>query len=197
MITRLHNLLEHQPFGMESRGGFCYSLLWDLRDPPLSSARLIHPHNRSLRHEELSAPATQPPVTRLHILCGIFPHAWPIHVHNTHGITIKDILEAVYNCLQTPYTSDEFNSLCQKQRSRITDVFRARVQSSYRPQQAWDGGMKRIDCLLQHTSFGGLSIALPLRRGSNGSATDSCILSLRRPHLPQFSAAQPMPLLLQ
>ncbi|KAG7094981.1 hypothetical protein E1B28_005778 [Marasmius oreades] len=193
MITKLHYLLEYQPFAMESRGGFCYTLFWDIRNPPLSSARCIYPHHHSLTHEEFSTPATQPPVTRLQISCGVFPHDWPIHVHNRHGVTVKDVLEAIYNCLQTQYTSDEFNTLCQKQRSRIMDVFNARVQVSHHPRQTWDKGMKRIDCLLQHSFFGGLSIAPSIRTGNNGPIMDGCILSLRRAHQPQFSAAHLIP----
>ena len=193
MITKLHNLLEHQPFWMESRGGLCCSISWDLRHPPLPSATCIFPHHRALGHEELSAHASQPPVTRLEIYCGIFAPAWPIQVLNQRGVTIRDILEAVYSCLQTKFTSEEFNSLCEKQKTRVMEVFNARVQNSPFPQETWEEGMKRVDCLLQHTCFAGLSIALPLKTGRSGVTKDACIMSLRRPSSLQFAPAYPMP----
>uniref|UniRef100_A0A0W0G9M2 Putative ectomycorrhiza-regulated small secreted protein n=1 Tax=Moniliophthora roreri TaxID=221103 RepID=A0A0W0G9M2_MONRR len=182
MINKIHPLLEHQPFDLESKGGHCCPLLWDLREHPANANAFSPQHQqRTLSRRVLSIFATEPPVTRLQILCEVFPSPWLIDVRNRKGVTIGDVLESLYACLSTQYGGEEFNTLCTKQQARVLDVFHGRARASANPQRTWGAGMKRVDCLLQHTVFGGLSI-LPT---SSRSATDVCILSLRRPQSSQ------------
>ncbi|KAJ7455765.1 hypothetical protein FB451DRAFT_638402 [Mycena latifolia] len=65
----LHPHLQHNLNGEPVR---CCALLWDLREPPHSARHILAPE-RPLSDFELSQHATNPPISRLHITCGIFP----------------------------------------------------------------------------------------------------------------------------
>ncbi|KAK7047375.1 hypothetical protein VNI00_006606 [Paramarasmius palmivorus] len=184
MAPRLHPLLENQPYDMKAKGGHCCPLLWNV-GKPISDAKAMFPNQREplpITHRVLSAFATDPPVPHIQISCGIFPDPWPIDVRNKQGVTVQDILESVFACLSSRYPGpdENFNALCAKQQRRILDVFQARVGTSPDPHQTWEAGMTRVDCLLHHTVFGGLSL-LPLPK-SGRKSTVVCILSLRRPN---------------
>ena len=151
----------------------CCSLLWDMHQVPSYFVRQVHPPNTLLTDAELSHYATSPSVQSLNITCGIFPSDWPIRAHNPTGVRIRDVLQAIHTCLHVQITPKEWNGLCAKQRDRINRVFDARWRVSVEPLRVRAHGILRIDCLLQHTWFAGLTVSLVHE--------NSCILSLRRP----------------
>jgi len=167
----LHSLLRYSQHNIA--GNHCCSLLWDLHETPAYSVRHTSGPNASLVDAELSQHATLPPVTSLDIKCGIFPAEWPIHAYNPRGVTIRDVLQAIHTCLQLQIRQDEWDGLCAKQQDRVNRVFDARWRLSFDPQRVRARGVLRIDCLLQHIWFAGLTVSLVYG--------NSCILKLRRP----------------
>jgi len=167
----LHPLLRYSQHNIVD--SHCCSLLWDLHDTPTYSVRHVSGPNALLTADELSQYATSPPVPSLHIKCGIFPADWPIQASNPQGVMIGDVLQAIHTCLQLQIRKDEWDSLCKKQRDRINRVFDSRWRVSIDPLRIRGHGVLRVDCLLQHIWFAGLSVSLV-----HG---DSCILTLRRP----------------
>jgi hypothetical protein len=167
----LHRLLCYSQHNII--GTHCCSLLWDFQEPPAYSVRHVSGSNALLTDTELSEPATSPAVISLHIKCGIFPFDWPIHAYNPQGVTIRDVLHAIHACLQLQIRRDEWDSLCAKQRDRINRVFDTRWRVSADPPSVRTHGVLRVDCLLQHIWFAGLTVSLVQE--------NSCILTLRRP----------------
>ncbi|EDR08206.1 ectomycorrhiza-regulated small secreted protein [Laccaria bicolor S238N-H82] len=169
-IMNLHPLLCYSQHPVESN--HCCAILWDLREAPVSI-----PHVSSLDHflpdAELTQHATSPPVTIFHVSCGFFPEEWSIEVRNPQGVTVLDVLKAIHSALQPQIHQHEWERLCKKHQDRVAAVFDARWRVSAEPEESRTHGVLRIDCLLHHTWFGGLSVSL--------EDENSCILSLRRP----------------
>lgn len=154
-------------------GSHCCSLLWDMHDTPSFSVRHVSDSNTLLSPQELSHYATSPPVPSLQIKCGVFPADWPIQASNPQGVTIRDVLQAIHSCLQLQIRKDEWDSLCKKQRDRINRVFDSRWRVSIDPPRVRGQGVLRVDCLLQHIWFAGLTVSVVHE--------NSCILTLRCP----------------
>jgi hypothetical protein len=168
----LHPLLRYSQHNIV--GSHCCSLVWDLHEAPTYSVRHVSDPNALLEVAELSQFATSPPVTSLHIKCGIFPADWPMQACNSQGVTIRDVLQAIHTCLHLQIRQDEWDSLCKKQRDRINKVFDSRWRMSVDPLHVRAHGVLRVDCLLQHIWFAGLTV-VSIVRGN------SCILTLRCP----------------
>jgi len=179
--------------------GHCTSILWDLRDFPLSStgARPVTSvRGGALTESDLVQPATTPPVQSLVITCGLFPEPWPItavgnarsssiFLGGIHGdgdvdrwaVTVLDVLNAIHTCLQKQLTHDEWGRMCVKHQQRVSAVFDARWRMAPDPAGTHACGVRRMDCLLKCTWFGGLSII----SRSVAEYGEGCILTLRRP----------------
>lgn len=153
--------------------GHCTSLLWDLREPPIKSVRHISTPHITLTEHDLAQHATVPRVPVLHITCGIFPDAWTMKAYNPEGLTLLDVLEAIHDSLKMQLTRGEWDSLCLKQRGRISTVFNLRWRVASAPAKTRSHGVLRADCLLNHTLFAGLTLS-PL-------TANRCVLTLRRP----------------
>jgi hypothetical protein len=167
----LHPLLQYSQHDVG--GGHCCSILWDFREQPLTSVRHISSFDTPLSEFELSQHATSPPLTLLHITCDVLPERWSIEARNLQGVTMRDVLEAIFISLNAQLKLEEWERLCLKQRDRISVVFDARWRASMDPRNVWTHGVARVDCLLQHTWFAGLTMSL--------EGQDICILTLRRP----------------
>lgn len=166
----LHPLLRYNQHAVAS--GHCCPLLWDLRSPPELAKRVVNA-DQAITSFYLSRLATNPPTAILHITNDIFPGEWPIEVRRLEGITVGDILHAIHTALMLPIRRQEWEQLSEKQRGRIDLVFEERCKMSIDREESRSRGVLRIDCLLQHTLFAGLSISLV--------KDCSCILTLRRP----------------
>jgi hypothetical protein len=92
--------------------------------------------------------ATTPPITVLHILCDLLPYQWTITARNKKGVTVCDVLEAIYQVACTPLTVKEWEGLSPKQQERIRRVFDVRWNGAAMPERERKGGVKRVDCLL-------------------------------------------------
>ncbi|KAE9399823.1 hypothetical protein BT96DRAFT_679834 [Gymnopus androsaceus JB14] len=186
-MVAINPILAHQPFTMPDGVQNPSLLSWNIRELPSTFLRLTSAPARTLNPHELATPATQPLLTRLRIFCGIFPgsdldvqSSWRIEVQNLHGVTVKDVLTAIYEAFQRPYSHEEFNALCAKTQSRVLEAYHARVHATANPRTAWEAGIRRSDCLMRHSWFGGLSMSLPVGDGTQRMQDTCClILSLR------------------
>ncbi|KAJ8693690.1 hypothetical protein PTI98_008665 [Pleurotus ostreatus] len=152
-------------------GGNRCRIKWDLRQPPCSSAQLIE-SDQTLSDTELAQHATHPPLNTLQIICGVLPFEWPIIAQNPTGVTIADVLQAIHQTVMVQIKQNEYDALSLKQRNRIAQIFDTRWRASLEPRTIWSFGVLRVDCLLNHTIFAGLTMTI--------EGTDACIVSLRR-----------------
>ena len=172
----LHPLLLYNQYPVIP--GHCCPLHWDVRHLPDSAKRVLSA-DQTITPFYLSRLATNPPTAILHITCEIFPGEWPIEVRRLEGITVGDVLHAIHTALMRPIRRQEWDQLCEKQRSRVEVVFEERCKMADDREECRSRGILRVDCLLQHTLLAGLSVSLV--------KDCSCILTLRRP--PKFLPA--------
>ena len=164
--------------------GHCSSILWDLREPP-GAARPVLNLEEPLSVLDQAQLATSPPISILHITCDIFPEEWPIKVTRDEGVAVGDVLEAIHETLMQRISHDEWHRLSQKQRDRIKLVFDNRCSMAVNREECHSNGVLRVDCVVHHTWFAGLSVS--------PEHENTCILSLRRPReLPPSSPVQPV-----
>ncbi|KAJ3770168.1 hypothetical protein FB446DRAFT_178251 [Lentinula raphanica] len=173
----VHPLLSHQPYTMLEGMKNPSLLSWNMREAPSVFLRVDSSPIRTLRSHELAALAIQPSAHHLRIRCGIFSDSdtWYIEARNPSGVTVQDVLVAIYEAFQQPYGNEEFNTLCPKTQAMVLHAYHARVRAMPHPRLAWEAGIQRGDCLMQHTWFGGLSLAY-----EGGDVENTCMLSLRR-----------------
>lgn len=152
--------------------GHCSSILWDLREPP-ETARPVLNLEEPLSLLDLAQRATLPPLPILHITCDIFPVEWPIKVTRDGGVTVGDVIQAIHHTLSRRISHDEWHRLSLKQQDRIKVVFDNRCAMAENREVCRSDGVLRVDCVLYHTWFAGLSVSPGL--------DNTCILSLRRP----------------
>ncbi|KAF8814672.1 hypothetical protein BYT27DRAFT_7081348 [Phlegmacium glaucopus] len=151
--------------------GHC-CILWDLREPPESALYIENP-DKPLSPSDLSQHATTPPRRIFHIICDVFPKAWPIKVQRLEGVTVGDVLCAIHSVINRRIIQDEWDRICEKQRERIGHIFDDRCRISMQREECRANGVLRVDCLLKHTLFAGLS--------ASPDEDDTFILTLRRP----------------
>ena len=168
--TVLHPLLMYSQHVIVP--GNCAPILWDLRESPGSALHTDNPE-KQLSPLELSQPATTPPSLDLYITCDIFPEPWPIEVHREEAITVGDVLDTIHSVINRRITQFEWDRLSEKQRARIGVKFDDRCKVSPQREECRANGVLRVDCILAHTLFAGLS--------ASHDEDDSFIMSLRRP----------------
>jgi len=127
---------------------------WDIRHAPYRTARVA---GQGISVHELTQLATLPSITSLHVISDLLSENWVIAAYNPTGVTIEDVLEAIYKGLHAPLTPFEWECISLMQRPRIEDVFYARCEASRDFDRTRYGGVRRKDCLLHTTMFAGLS----------------------------------------
>ncbi|KAF5310872.1 hypothetical protein D9619_007876 [Psilocybe cf. subviscida] len=151
--------------------GHVTPLMWDLHETP-DGIHFVDNPDEPLALEHLEEDATKPSLTSLTITCGVLPADCPIIIKQKLGINVSDVLRGIYAAVHRRISHDEWNELSSKEQARITATFEERCNKSTDPQATRKNGVLRIDCLLQHTSFAGLSVS--------PDEEDTCILTLRR-----------------
>ena len=134
------------------------AVTYDLMDHP--STITTH-NNYSLSTRTLHEQATTPPLSFLTISSIHLP--WTIKVYASNGsyVTIEDVFDSIYRTLRTNITSAEFNMFStQNDQRRATRAYEQRYRR-LRNNKAYEnekrGGMKRVDFLMGHTKFLGIS----------------------------------------
>ncbi|PPQ96886.1 hypothetical protein CVT26_005867 [Gymnopilus dilepis] len=130
---------------------------WDMMDHPSMIIRKGHPiSSRALRE-----PATNPPLPFMIITTPYLP--WSIKVHASNGsyVTLEDIFDATYRSLRTNISQADFNSFpSQNDQRRATRAYEQRYRR-HRNARLYEeekrSGMKRVDFLMGHSRFEGIS----------------------------------------
>ncbi|KAF5329961.1 hypothetical protein D9611_010467 [Ephemerocybe angulata] len=170
----LHQYLHYSQHQQPNEPGVYCALVWDLRESPAGAARHVTKLDTPLSATRLGDPATYPPVTSLQITSVIFPESCQvIEAVNPVYVTVLDVLHAIYSTVHAPLEDEEWGKFTSKQQLRTQEAYERRCKLSLNPEGCALQGKLRIDCLANHTIFGGLSVSLENEY--------SCILSLRRP----------------
>lgn len=151
----LHHLLQYSH--RDALGSPCSPILWDLREPPSTCVRHVSTPTNRIPTSHLAQPATYPPVTALRITCDVFPFPWLIEARNPRGVTVLDVLDAIYTTVRTRIRSVEWDAMSEKHRERVSAVFHHRWTSSPDPPRVRANGVIRSDTVLQSTYFAGLT----------------------------------------
>ena len=132
---------------------------YDLIEHP---STIVTHDNYSLSIRTFREPATTPPRPFLTITSIHLP--WIVKVYASNGVyvTVEDVFDSIYRTLRTNITGTEFNLLSkQDDQRRATRTYEKRYRRLRANTVAYDaekrGGMKRVDFLMGHTKFLGLS----------------------------------------
>ncbi|KIJ50429.1 hypothetical protein M422DRAFT_777140 [Sphaerobolus stellatus SS14] len=125
-------------------------LQWDVRLAP-STARIAKPPYRPLDHY-LDQYAIEPAWTFVRLRCDLLP--WIVECSNPRGVTVRDILDGVWDCLREPIDSDDWRESTRDFRERLQEVFELRTkligdkEGRAQRRREEDDGVKRVDWLL-------------------------------------------------
>lgn len=145
------------------------SMFFDMREHP----SYITYHQAPLSSRMLSESAFTQPIRTITITTAHLKLTIRISASNGSYLTLRDVLDGMYNALRKNITPAEFNALpTPKDRQRATREYEnryRRLRSSSAYEEEKRQGMKRVDFLMGMTRFVGLS--------SSGHGPDSWVLS--------------------
>ena len=130
---------------------------WDMMENSSTITRNKH----FLPGRALHEPATTPPLSLLFISSIHLP--WIINVYASNGsyVSVGDVFHSIYRSLRTNITTTEFNLFPRrKDQVRATRAYEQRYRrfrNTYGNDNEKRCGMKRIDFLMNHTRFHGIS----------------------------------------
>jgi len=105
---------------------------------------------------ELGKPAADFVMTKMLITFEESPFSWEVDVKNSRGITCRDVFEAIYKSFNEQLTLEERRLV--RDRRAVEDAFRLRCKlAPGLPEVERTLGWKRVDILLHHTVFLGLT----------------------------------------
>ena len=144
-VPHLHPLLEAS------------AVSWDMMEHSSAITR----NNHFLPGRALHEPATTPPLSFLSISSIHLP--WIIDVYASNGsyVSLGDVFNSVYRSLRTNITTTEFNFFPHRRdQIRATRAYEQRYRrfrNTFGNDMEKRCGMKRIDFLMNHTIFNGIS----------------------------------------
>lgn len=151
---KLHQALA-TPFASLQTTSVQPEILWDMRFSPQHS--LLRATYTSIPDHVLRAHATSPPAAFFRITCGLFgSQTWNIDIHNSRGVTVRDVLVELYKGLRKRVEWSEWNGRSHSQQAYMADAFHKRIKLTADPTRERSKGVRRIDWLLQNTGFVGL-----------------------------------------
>ncbi|KDR65277.1 hypothetical protein GALMADRAFT_82044 [Galerina marginata CBS 339.88] len=118
-------------------------------------------HRFPISSRRLREPATNPPQLFINITSPYLPWSIKVHALNCPYVTVDDVLYAIYYSLRTNVTASEFHLLLSRNdRRRAAHAYewryrRHRNTKTYEEEK--HGGVKRVDFLMGHTYFLGVS----------------------------------------
>ena len=132
-------------------------ITWDLRDHQSAASRNHH----SISSWALCEPATKPPLPFLTISSSYLPWVIKIDASNNLFVTVEDVLSSIYRSLRINITLSEFKAFeTPTDQQRATHAYEQRYRR-HRSARIYEeekvGGMKRVDFLMGHTQFLGIS----------------------------------------
>ena len=109
-----------------------------------------------LSEAELSKAAADFIMTKMLISFEKSPFSWEVDVKNARGITCRDVFEAIYKTFNEQLTLEEKRLV--RDRRAVEDAFKLRCKLAPGiPEVEHSLGWKRVDVLLHHTVFLGLT----------------------------------------
>ncbi|THV03715.1 hypothetical protein K435DRAFT_774830 [Dendrothele bispora CBS 962.96] len=147
---RIHNLLTYSRHPIFE---------FDVSLPPATMTSHFH-----LSHRAMYEPAIEPPVTRLTLT--IPSISWPITVRpsaNSAFITVADVFDGIYRSLRVQVTQEEYRSIrSPSDLKRVNRAYEHRygsIRDSYAAYKERQTGVRRVDFLVRHTRFRGISFS--------------------------------------
>ena len=144
--TRLHSLIDYYSTSL---------IIYDFVDDPST----VSPRISS---RALAGPATNPPRQSMTLRSTKLPWRVPVTASNRSFVTVNDIIHAIYCSLRTTVSERELHEHLREK----TDRERARAAHRERYKRSRDSktyekekrhGLRRIDFLMGHSRFSGLS----------------------------------------
>ncbi|KAJ7459330.1 hypothetical protein FB451DRAFT_1272522 [Mycena latifolia] len=146
--------------------GRAHSLIAQSSTPLLNYDISLHPSSISTHYMGVSSaglvePAVYPPQPAISLATPYLPWAIGVVASNRRYVTVSDVLNSVYHALRANVTPAEFNALdTQKLMRRAAAAYtkrceRLRGHRGYAEEKMQ--GVKRIDFLMGHTKFQGIS----------------------------------------
>jgi Family of unknown function (DUF6699) len=135
------------------------AIAWDIRIPPNTirkSEPPFHPLTAHLRNQ----PAVSPPWTFVRLRSALLP--WIVECSNPAGVTIGDVLDAVYDCLRKRVDRDEWIDASKEFQGRLLEAWERRCimagndegrSARAREEQK---GIRRVDWLLWDVEWLGI-----------------------------------------
>jgi len=114
----------------------------------------------TLTDKDMKKVASNPPTKKMRI--GIADTPWAeLSISKRKDITLKDVLEALWDHLNVPMTLGEYNLLEKSKQARVRVAYQARCQLGYfgLPEHERRSGFRRIDWFEGRCGFGGLEWA--------------------------------------
>lgn len=109
-----------------------------------------------LSDADLNKPAANGTMTKMLITFEHRPFSWEVDVKNARGIRCRDVFEAIYKTFNEQLTLEERGLVCDRQ--AVEAAFRLRCKlAPGLPEVERSLGWKRVDILLHHTIFLGLT----------------------------------------
>lgn len=128
---------------------YCLQILYDVRYKPDKVYIESHGHPSQMSDDIAEQPATNPPVPKMRLICRDLP--WKISVSNTKGVTLHNVLTAVYEELQQPLTEGEWWIAADEERDRCMDAYKANCTEEAGFKRDLKDGVKRVDWLAKKT----------------------------------------------
>ncbi|THU99555.1 hypothetical protein K435DRAFT_776941 [Dendrothele bispora CBS 962.96] len=132
---------------------------FDVSLPPATMTSHFH-----LSHRAMYEPAIEPPVTHLTLI--IPSISWPITVRpsaNGAFVTVADVFDGIYRTLRVQVTQGEYRSIrSPSDLKRVNRAYEYRYRSirdSYAAYREQRTGVRRVDFLVRHTRFRGISFS--------------------------------------
>jgi hypothetical protein len=138
---------------------------WNISERPTFAKRLTGKHIIIDLQPRFDEEATFPGVSEAHIVCNIdtINRMWgSIIIRSDSTIKVWDILIGIYQFFHTPLTRSEVDLMTESDANNYERMVEAMYRRCLREpalfQRAQMEGLKRVDCLGDVTSFGGLQV---------------------------------------
>ncbi|KAG8977980.1 hypothetical protein FRB90_008626 [Tulasnella sp. 427] len=126
-----------------------HHILYDVRYKPDKVYIESHGRPSQMPDDIADQPATNPVVTKMRLICHDLP--WKISVSNSKGITLQNVLNALYEELQQPLTEGEWWIAADEERNRCMDAYKENCAEDADFKRDLKDGVKRVDWLAKKT----------------------------------------------
>jgi hypothetical protein len=124
------------------------------KDPAQTNSTVLTP-------QVLAEAATSPPLSEILLVSRYLP--WRLEILPSSSkpdafVTVSDVLGGLYCALRIAVKEGEFNSLAETGQRKVKEAFKKRCADKDAEEKEREKGMKRIDYMMGHHRFAGLSL---------------------------------------